>query len=248
MNIGEQLQEGRKGLGLSIREAAEATKIRGDVLTAFENNDFKVDLPDVYKRGFLRLYAKCLKLDTAEIMKAYAALEAELNPEEAQRPRISEQLLKRELFGQVQLDEDGDGDDGEEIPSSEIRASFWIRNKILILSIGGIATLLLISLGAWSLFSDETPLPLEAPKAHLTDVSGREEHLTLIARDDVYVVVRQESDRQKLFVGQMKKGERVELTKKGPIKIQHTQGENLMLEKEGQLYSMSGNGVGVSLF
>lgn len=247
MSIGEQLQEARTRIGSSIREAAEATKIRGDVLAAFENNNFEVDLPDVYKRGFLRLYAKHLKLDEAEVMRLYAALEAELNPHSAQRPRISEQLLKRELFGQVQLDE-AESDEESEIQSNEIRASFWVRNKVLLVSLGGALLLIFLIIGAISLFSEDTSIAPVAAKPVTVDVSNREEKLTLIAKEDVYVVVRQESDRQKLFVGQIKKGERVELTKKGPVKIQHTQGENLMLEKEGQLYSMSGSGVGVSLF
>ena len=247
MSIGEKLQDARTRMGSSIREAAEATKIRGDVLAAFENNDFQVDLPDVYKRGFLRLYAKHLKLDDLEIMRLYTALEAELHPQNAQRPRISEQLLKRELFGQVQLD-DEEVDEVPETSSSEIRASFWIRNKVLIVSIVSAFLFGFLIIGIISIFSEDAPAKPEVNQSLTTNPANLEEKLTLIAKEDVYVVVRQESDRQKLFVGQIKKGERVEITKKGPVKIQHTQGENLMLEKEGQLYSMSSRGVGVSLF
>ena len=40
--IGERLEEARKKKGLSLREAAEATKIRGDYLQKFEGNQFDI--------------------------------------------------------------------------------------------------------------------------------------------------------------------------------------------------------------
>jgi cytoskeleton protein RodZ len=58
--IGERLEEARKRKGVSIREAAETTKIRGDYLQKFEANSFDVDLPPLYVRGFLRSYARFL--------------------------------------------------------------------------------------------------------------------------------------------------------------------------------------------
>ena len=41
--IGERLEEARKRKGISIREAAENTKIRGDYLQKFEANTFDID-------------------------------------------------------------------------------------------------------------------------------------------------------------------------------------------------------------
>lgn len=73
-NIGERLEEARKRQGVSLREAAEATKVRTDFLTNFENNHFDFDVPDVYKRGFLRLYARFLKLDVDKVMTDYQAV------------------------------------------------------------------------------------------------------------------------------------------------------------------------------
>src|SRR5258708_20954092 len=61
--IGERLEEARKRKGISIREAAETTKIRGDYLQKFEANSFDIDLPPLYIRGFLRSYALYLDLD-----------------------------------------------------------------------------------------------------------------------------------------------------------------------------------------
>ncbi|MBL9200669.1 MAG: helix-turn-helix domain-containing protein [Opitutaceae bacterium] len=72
--IGERLEEARKKKGISLREAAEATKIRGDYLQKFEGNQFDIGLTEIYARGFLRTYCNFLKLPTDRIMADFAAL------------------------------------------------------------------------------------------------------------------------------------------------------------------------------
>lgn len=72
--IGERLEEARKKKGISIREAAESTKIRGDFLQKFEGNHFDIGLTEIYTRGFLRNYANYLKLPADRILNDYAAL------------------------------------------------------------------------------------------------------------------------------------------------------------------------------
>ena len=39
-SIGERLEEARKRNGITVREAAAATKIRGDYINSFESNTF----------------------------------------------------------------------------------------------------------------------------------------------------------------------------------------------------------------
>ena len=72
--IGERLEEARKKKGISIREAAEATKIRGDYLQKFEGNHFDIGISEIYTRGFLRNYANFLKIPADRIINDYAAL------------------------------------------------------------------------------------------------------------------------------------------------------------------------------
>ncbi len=74
MTIGERLEEARKQRGMSIREAAEATKVRGEYLLAMEENNMaRIDLPEIYRRGFLKNYARLLKLDPDKIIADYEA-------------------------------------------------------------------------------------------------------------------------------------------------------------------------------
>jgi cytoskeleton protein RodZ len=67
-SIGQKLEEARNRKGISIREAEEATKIRGHFLASFEKDDFDVDLPPVYLSGFLKNYARFLGLDPEAVL------------------------------------------------------------------------------------------------------------------------------------------------------------------------------------
>jgi cytoskeleton protein RodZ len=72
--IGERLEDARKKKGISIREAAEATKIRGDYLQKFEGNQFDIGLTEIYVRGFLKSYAHFLKIPSDRIISDYMSL------------------------------------------------------------------------------------------------------------------------------------------------------------------------------
>jgi transcriptional regulator with XRE-family HTH domain len=92
--IGERLEEARKKKGVSIREAAEATKIRGDYLQKFESNQFDIGLTEIYTRGFLRTYANFLKLPAERLLNDYAALG---------RGEVRPRQPSREIYGRMDI-------------------------------------------------------------------------------------------------------------------------------------------------
>ena len=92
--IGERLEEARKKKGISIREAAEATKIRGDYLQKFEANTFDIGLTEIYTRGFLRNYSNFLKLPADRIVNDYAALG---------RSEVRPRQPSREVYGRMDI-------------------------------------------------------------------------------------------------------------------------------------------------
>src|SRR3954465_14439169 len=92
--IGERFEEARKKKGISIREAAEATKIRGDYLTKFESNHFDIGLTEIYTRGFLRTYANFLKVPADRILNDYAALG---------RGDVRPRQPSREIYGRMDI-------------------------------------------------------------------------------------------------------------------------------------------------
>lgn len=112
--IGERLEEGRKRKGVTIREASEATKIRGDYLMAMEDNSFDISLPQVYLRGFLKNYARYLKLDPQKILTDYDAYQLGRTSPPAGRTRAS-----RESFGHMELHKKEEAPSGESAKTPE---------------------------------------------------------------------------------------------------------------------------------
>ena len=99
MTIGERLEEARKRKGVSIREAAEATKIRGDYLLAMETNRIEeIGLPQIYVRGFLKNYARFVKADPTKILTDYDAYLA--------RRAVTGNGSSKESLGRVELPDD----------------------------------------------------------------------------------------------------------------------------------------------
>ena len=126
-SLGERLQEARQRLGVTVREAADVTKIRGDFLQAMEANQFEsIPLADVYKRGFVKIYAKYLRLDEE---KAVADFNAHHSVRASRRP----------------LDL---GPDAEEAESAPLPGG--LRKDTLLWAVGGIAVVALL---LWALLS-----------------------------------------------------------------------------------------------
>ncbi len=92
--IGEKLQEARTRQGITIRDAADATKVRSDYLEAMERNQFEqIPLADVYRKGFLKIYAKFLRCDPERFLSEYETPGRLAAPRKAQR----------ETFGRLEV-------------------------------------------------------------------------------------------------------------------------------------------------
>ncbi len=94
--LGEKLAEARMKKGISIQEASEQTKIRVSFLEAFEQNNFEIDLPDIYKKGFIKNYADLLDLNTDEAATDYAR-------ESGGSFRSNRKTETRDNFGKIEL-------------------------------------------------------------------------------------------------------------------------------------------------
>ena len=71
--VGEKLSEARQRQGARIQDVADSTHVRSDYLEALEENQFdRIPLSDVYKRGFIKIYARYLRLDAERLLNDYA--------------------------------------------------------------------------------------------------------------------------------------------------------------------------------
>lgn len=69
---GEPLRKKREESGKDLREIAHTLKIRYDYLKAIEDEEFEKLPVEVYAKGYIRDYARFLKIDPEVILKAYA--------------------------------------------------------------------------------------------------------------------------------------------------------------------------------
>lgn len=73
--LGKYLQDARVARGIDLREVAQQTRISAQYLKALEAEDFSKLPGEVFVKGFLKNYAKFLRLDEPEIMQLYAEIQ-----------------------------------------------------------------------------------------------------------------------------------------------------------------------------
>ena len=233
--IGERLEEARKRKGISIREAAEHTKIRGDYLQKFEANAFDLALPPLYIRGFVRAYARYLELDADRFLQDYDATLASAG--KAVRRET------REVYGRVDFGEAGEttsGGNGGKMDQA-VMMKFGLFG-------GGVLVIIIIVALLFNVFtsrSSDKPTKQAAQVATTAVVQpDAAQTLTLIAGDATRVKVVQELDNKVLFNGALARGETRTLPKQGKLLITVEAGKNLRMEVNGRNYPVPLEGYG----
>lgn len=237
--IGEKLEEARKRKGISIREAAETTKIRGDYLQKFEANSFDIDLPPLYIRGFLRSYARFLELDPERVVNDYNALLASEG-----KPARRE---NREVYGRVDFGEaTRNTDNGETAPAGRSAQEQALIKKLILLVGGAIAVIIVIILLINVLFSRSPAkvAPTVPPPAAPTVQAEPAQTLTLTAVDATRVKIVQDLDGAILFNAALARGESKSIKKQGKLLITVEAGKNLRMEVNGRSYPVPLEGYG----
>lgn len=87
-NVAETLRNARETAKLSVKQVADATKIRTDHVRALEEGNYEVFVAPVYIRGFVRTLSRLYRLPENEVL---ATLEAELRETEkfAEHPSLT---------------------------------------------------------------------------------------------------------------------------------------------------------------
>jgi transcriptional regulator with XRE-family HTH domain len=258
-SIGERLEEARKKKGISLREAAEATKIRGDYLSQFENNRFDINLTEIYVRGFLRSYATYLKLSGEKILNDYASLGRGDG-----RPRQP----SREIYGRMDVsiasaDDRGEAASPEEVVAPQVthrqpavsrgsnvsagpaidpallfKFGKWIAGVVVLLLVFW-AIMAIINSTKSAAVAHNPPVTVTKPAVVAPVV---EKTITLVALDAVRVTVvaRNDDDTEgaEIFRGTLTPGQTQEIPWPGPgsIFIKANAGENLQIEYKGKRY------------
>jgi cytoskeletal protein RodZ len=226
--IGERLEEARKRKGISIREAAETTKIRSDYLQKFEANTFDLDLPPLYVRGFIRSYARYLDLDPERFVDEFDSTAAT----EGRTPRRE----PREVYGRVDFAESGEA--GARPPMDQA-----LMLKYGLFGGGAIVAVVIIFL-LISIFTSrsgnknaaQTPAQTAAQPA-ATAPADNSQTLTFSATEATRIKIVQDSaDKKVVFDGTLTAGETRSFRKIGKLLITVEKGSNLRMEVNGRSY------------
>ncbi len=238
--IGERLEEARKRKGVSIREAAEATKIRSDYLHKLESKSFDLKLPEIYVRGFLRGYARYLELNSEKLLADYRTLA----PSDDRASRRD----NREVYGRMDLGQTAR--QGAEMPAPPpaeeapapappMRPAFgaaagartFTIDRTLLIKAGVVAAALVfivvIIFGIRALSRGPAK-----PAVALTPAVQRT--LVISATGPVDVQVKQELNDQIVWRAHMDAGDSHSIPMRGGLYITATAMQNLQLEVGGQ--------------
>lgn len=286
--LGSRLEDARKRKGVSLREAAEATKIRSEYLSQFESDDFDIPLPEIYQRGFVKIYARYLGEDPEEFSRMYQnrvsrmknqPLRADVRSSlgqldvasrkkrerveavpqgggqgEADEPRESGSIRdkfklprrKREPVAAAAPDLDDEEYDFYEHTPESFDRDFYLKVGIIVGSvfIALILIILLVSLVSGS--GERTTAEMETAETETTTevVSpapgvAEEEIIIRATGGRVFYSVRDPRTGDRLDQGNLAAGESVRLMVSGPVQVGYTLGENIEVEKGGEIFAPS---------
>jgi cytoskeletal protein RodZ len=232
--IGERLEEARKRKGISVREAAETTKIRGDYLQKFEANSFDIDLPPLYIRGFVRTYARFLELDPERIVSDVDTVLAR----EGKQPRRE----AREALGRVDFGAETRTAEPAEATAGTGRSA---RDQAMLVKFGlmaggALVAIVVIILLVNLLFSRSPATPAATtvePPAPVAQVEAAQT-LVLTAIDATRVKVVQELDGKVLFNSSLARGESRSLKKQGLLVITVEDRTKVRMEVNGRMLTI----------
>ncbi len=253
--IGERLEEARKKKGISIREAAEATKIRGDYLQKFEGNQFDIGLTDIYSRGFLRTYANYLKLPADRIVADFTALgHGEAKPRPSSREVYGRMEVPPAPAESVDQPAAAGASHSAAEPAPAPRSSPRTRTGSSLptgpdpavvfkyVKIGGIVVVAIVVLLLLKSLFTSSPKPSVENRSPVVTAT-RTPTIGLVALRPVNVTVRvknaDETEGTMLFTGPVVPGETKIVPRPSAIYIEASTPENLMIEVNGARYPMS---------
>jgi cytoskeletal protein RodZ len=168
--LGRYLREAREGKELTLDEAVDALKIRRYILESFEQGEFNaLDASPVQIRGFIRNYARYLRLDEDLVLTYY---ESALQPDNRRRGRKQDRRRSRRATQEASTAPRSMTDTspspprmkttlGEQRASSQQRLSSLLSTLVMVL-VAGAALAVIVFVLAQLVLQSEDPIQPES--------------------------------------------------------------------------------------
>lgn len=245
-------------MGFTLRDAADQTRLRADIISNMESGEFNFKLPEIYRRGFLRIYAAFLKLNVDEVMAEYAALQASRRGDMRRAKHLLERIAPaspKEVEPPQPVDARYDVPDGasdDALPEDHMKYV-----KLGAVFVGVLLAVALIIFGVSSLVrpaapeenpdinmaaSPASPAPRQAEPS---PQPAREYLLGISALRDTYITVFYPQDKNNpLYTGSIAAGDKMEFKYKTPLNIKTTDAQNIEVFRNGRKLDLS-RGTGI---
>ncbi|MDR3143289.1 MAG: helix-turn-helix domain-containing protein [Puniceicoccales bacterium] len=230
-SIGKILSEKRLELGLALEEVANTTRIRVDYLEAIEQDQLDFNLPDIYKRGFIKAYAEHLGLDIGEVMKACPIPSYEaLVSNEKRRGMVSTVARKQAAYVAIEAEAVDEDMSAEHDRPSEVQEEHFSYRKIGIIT--AVVVVFLATLVGIFHLSPKHAKPsksVSSPALSFEKIAPHREIL-LRAKGAVKLIVRDRDSKERIYTGSLQDGEERYIEYEKPIQVYYDRGELLSLE------------------
>jgi transcriptional regulator with XRE-family HTH domain len=201
--LGSYFRSAREARGLDLRDAAQQTRISINYLKAIEEEDFSKLPGEVFVKGFLKNYARFLRLPEDEVVKRYGEF---MKPQQAAAPSAAPKTdSQKQVTAEIRT-----VDAGSKLPKGLSVEPFLWGGVILI----GIVLFILVALPSSPPVPERDRLtssqvtPTDSLHTGTTGSANKEKlYLEIIALEDVWVLVRTDVSPQKKAV--LKKGENI---------------------------------------
>jgi cytoskeletal protein RodZ len=245
-NLGAKLKAAREARELSLKDVHEATKLRVDMLENLENGIFDDKLAEIYRGGFLRIYASFLKFDEREIMREYKTAMAMVHSD-GYRPSVSIIPSEEEIPQATNF-----GDSSEEQSQEIDMTSKYIK-------LGGIFVLAILVIVVFSMIfsslmkSEDVPQPevtqgtsnpVATSKESVNEVTSEKPILQIYAYSDTYLTVLKASDNSVVFTGNIKADTNKDFDLSEALMVRVTQAEKIKISRNSKIvYDKTRSGV-----
>jgi cytoskeletal protein RodZ len=200
--FGQRFIEARNARGVTLETAAEATKIKLEYLTGIESGEYDFNLPNIYLRGFIRIYAKYLKLNADDVIASWPVEDFEVLHSKCMK-KVSYNTLIANEKEQEDVSELGIDDTilfSKKFKQLMEKIKTIVRHKHFIKIVSGLAIVILILIIFLKIFSGETGYAkIQSKQVDKILKTANQSVLSLIPTGNVKVIVLSKASREKIL-------------------------------------------------
>lgn len=244
--FGRKFTEQREKLGKTIDDMSSETKLRSEYLNAIENGEIdNLEVPSVYLRGFVKTYAKHLRMDVDAIMEECPIRQVEILSSNARRKEMIQKIAKQEqAIDDTAEDREDVGANGTYSYSDSVsKQKISSAIRIAIIAIGSLLALIVAISLIMKLFSGASNNEQAYKNVQQYRHAAQVKNYSITATSDVKIIIRNRDTKEKVFNGTLSTGETKTFEFSAPMQMFYDKGDALVIKcGNDMIYPQPGRG------